>query len=59
MYYRCVLYVVRLVSIAGQRVAKHIPAEANAPNGRTSIGRQWRRKQALSIVEVVFSMDPP
>jgi hypothetical protein len=32
--------------IARQRLGKHIPAGANAPNNRPSIARQWIRKRA-------------
>jgi hypothetical protein len=35
-----IFYVVRAMPIARQRVAKHIPVEANARNNRTSIARQ-------------------
>jgi hypothetical protein len=45
---------VRSMRIAWQRVAKHIPAEANARNNRRSIARQRRGKQALSAIQVVF-----
>jgi hypothetical protein len=41
------------MSIARKRVAKHIPAEANA---RRSIARQRRGKQALSRIHSVFSV---
>jgi hypothetical protein len=41
--------------IARQRVAKHIPAEGNARNNRTSIARQRRGKHAFATIEeVVF-----
>jgi hypothetical protein len=40
--------------IAWQRVANHIPAEANARNNRKSIARKRRGKQALSTLQVVF-----
>jgi hypothetical protein len=40
--------------VARQRVAKHIPAEENARNNRTSIARQRRGKQALSTIQDVF-----
>jgi hypothetical protein len=45
--------------IAIQRVVKHIPAEANARNNRTSIARQRYGKQTLSTTQDVFSMSPP
>jgi hypothetical protein len=47
------------MSIARQRVAKHIPAEANARNNMTSIARQLRGNQAFSTIQDVFSMDKP
>jgi hypothetical protein len=37
--------------IARQRLGKHIPAEAQASNNRTSIARQRISKQAFSTVE--------
>jgi hypothetical protein len=40
--------------VARQRVAIHIPSEANARNNRRYIARQRRGKQALSIIETVF-----
>jgi hypothetical protein len=56
---RSVFYVVRARPIARQRVAKHIPAEANAQNSRTYIARQRRGKHAFATIEeAVFSMDP-
>jgi hypothetical protein len=45
--------------IPRQGVAKHIPAEENAPNNWAFIARQRRGKQALSTVQDVFSMGPP
>jgi hypothetical protein len=42
--------------IAKQRVAKHIPAEENSRNNRTSIARQRCGKQALSTIQAVFSV---
>jgi hypothetical protein len=53
---RIVFYVVHAMPIAGQRGAKHTPAEANAQNNRRSIARKQCGKQALSIVQTVFSM---
>jgi hypothetical protein len=50
---RIIFYVVRAIPIARQRVAKHIPAEANMRNNR-SIARQRRDKQALSTIQAVF-----
>jgi hypothetical protein len=43
--------------IARQRVAKHIPAEANARNSRRSIARQRRGKQVLSTIQAVLSVE--
>jgi hypothetical protein len=48
--------IVTCTPIARQRVAKHIPAEANARNSRTSIARQLRGKQALSTIQALFSV---
>jgi hypothetical protein len=48
------LCVVRAMPIARQRVAKHIPAEANARNNTRSIARQRHGKQALSTIQAVF-----
>jgi hypothetical protein len=42
--------------IARQRVAKHIPADANARNNRTSIAKELRCNQALSTIQAVFSV---
>jgi hypothetical protein len=44
--------------MARQRVAKHIPAEANSWSNRISVDRQRRCKQALSTIQDVFPMDP-
>jgi hypothetical protein len=49
--------VVRALTIARQRVAIHIPVEANAWNNRRSISRQRRGKQALSTIQTVFSVE--
>jgi hypothetical protein len=53
---RIVFYVVRTMPIVWQRIAKHIPAEANARNNRITIARQRRGKQALSTIRAVFSV---
>jgi hypothetical protein len=45
--------------IARQPVAKHIRAETNAQNNRTSLARQRRSKQALSTIQDLFSVGPP
>jgi hypothetical protein len=42
--------------IARQRVAKHIPAEANEWKSRRSTAGQRRGKQALSEIQAVFSV---
>jgi hypothetical protein len=44
------------MSIARQRVAKHIPAGANARNNLRSIVRQRHGKEALSTIQAVFSV---
>jgi hypothetical protein len=41
--------------IAKQRLGKHIPAEANARNNRTSIARQRISKHYSLSIEIVFS----
>jgi hypothetical protein len=48
-----VFCVVRTMPTARQRVAKHIPAEANAQNNRFN-ARQRCGKQALSRIQAVF-----
>jgi hypothetical protein len=46
---------VTCIPIARQRFGKHIPAQANALNNRTSIARQWGCKHAsLTIEDDVF-----
>jgi hypothetical protein len=45
---------VTCILIARQRLAKQIPAEANARNNRTSTARQRRGKHASSTKEAVF-----
>jgi hypothetical protein len=49
-------YIVTCILIARQRLAKHIPAEANARNNRTSIARHGRGKQASSTTQAVSSL---
>jgi hypothetical protein len=39
------------IPIARQRLGKHIPAEENAPNNRTSIARKRISKQVFSTIE--------
>jgi hypothetical protein len=43
--------------IIRQRVAKHIPAETNARNNRTSIAKQRHSKQIFSTIQTVFSVE--
>jgi hypothetical protein len=47
-------YIVTCILIARQRLGKHIPAQVNSRNNRTSIARQWISKHT-STIEVVFS----
>jgi hypothetical protein len=51
---RIVFYVVFAMPFTRQRVARHIPAEANYRNNRTPIARQRYGKQALSTIQAVF-----
>jgi hypothetical protein len=46
------------ILIARQRLAKHIPAEANERNNMTSTVRQRCRKHASSTIGAVFSVRP-
>jgi hypothetical protein len=46
-----IYYIVAYTPIARQRVGKHIPAEANARNNRTSVGRQRNCKHASVTIE--------
>jgi hypothetical protein len=50
------IYTATCILTARQILDKHIPAEINAPNNRTSIATQRRGKQTLSIIEAVFSV---
>jgi hypothetical protein len=50
-----VIDIVTYRSIARQRLGKHIPAEANVRNNRTSIIRQWISKGASLTIEAVSS----
>jgi hypothetical protein len=43
------------ILIVRQRLGKHIPTEANAGNGRTSIAIQRISKYASLTIEAVFS----
>jgi hypothetical protein len=52
-----IFYVVLAMPFARQRVTKHIPAEADARKNRRYIARQRRGKQALSTIQVVFSVE--
>jgi hypothetical protein len=42
--------------IASQRLGKHIPAEANARNNKTSTATQGISKHSSLTIEVVFSV---
>jgi hypothetical protein len=42
-----------------QRLGKHIPAKAYAPNNRTSIVTQWISKQAFSTIQRLFFLCGP
>jgi hypothetical protein len=44
------------IPIARQRLGKHIPAEANARNNRTSIARHRISKHASLTIEAMFSV---
>jgi hypothetical protein len=46
---------VTCIPIAWQRLGKHILAEANARNNRTSIARQRISKHGSLTIEAVFS----
>jgi hypothetical protein len=48
-------YTVTCIPIARQRLGKHIPAEANSRNNRTSIPRQRTSKHTSLTTEAVFS----
>jgi hypothetical protein len=47
--------IVTCIATAKQRLGKHIPAEANASNNRTSTARQRISKYASLTIESVFS----
>jgi hypothetical protein len=47
--------IVTCIPIARQRLGKHIPAEENARNNRTSIARQRISKNASLTIEAVFT----
>jgi hypothetical protein len=51
-------YIVTCISIARQRLGKHIPEEANARNNRTSIARLRINKHAFLTREAVSSACP-
>jgi hypothetical protein len=53
MFY--IFITVTCIPIARQRLGKHISAEANARNNRTSIARQRISKHASLAIEAVFS----
>jgi hypothetical protein len=42
-----------------QRLGKHIPAEANASNNRTSITRQQISEEAFSTTEMLYFLCGP
>jgi hypothetical protein len=46
---------VTCIAIARQQLGKHIPAEANSLNSRTSIARQRISKHTSLTIEAVFS----
>jgi hypothetical protein len=50
--------IVTCILFARQRLAKHIPAEVNARNNRTSVARQRRDKHASSTIHAVFPLEP-
>jgi hypothetical protein len=50
-----IIRTVTCISIARQRLGKHIPAEANASNNSTSIARQRISKHTSLTVEAVIS----
>jgi hypothetical protein len=50
------VYTVTCIPIARQRLGKHIPAEANARNNKTSIAGQRISKRASLTIEAVFSV---
>jgi hypothetical protein len=52
---RTLEHTVTCIPIARQRLGKHIPAETNKRNNRTSIARQWISKHASLRTEAVFS----
>jgi hypothetical protein len=52
----CRKYTVTYISIAGQRLGKHIPAQVNALKSTTSIARQRISKHASLTIEIVFSV---
>jgi hypothetical protein len=48
------LHIVTCIPTARQRLGKHIPAQANSLNNRTSIARQRISKHTSLIIEAVF-----
>jgi hypothetical protein len=50
------VYTVLYIHSARQRLGKHIPAEANARNNKTSIAGQRLSKHASLTIEAVFSV---
>jgi hypothetical protein len=51
--------IVTCILIARKRLAKHIPAEANARNNKTSISRQQTSKHASLTTEGLSSLCGP
>jgi hypothetical protein len=51
-----VLIIVTCISVARQRLGKHIPAQGNSLNNTTPIARQRIIKHTSLTIEVVFSM---
>jgi hypothetical protein len=47
---------VTCITIARQRLGKHIPSQANSLNNRTSIARQRSSKHASLTIEAVFAV---
>jgi hypothetical protein len=46
--------IIMCIPIARQRLDKHIPAEAKAPNNMTSIAKQLITKYVSLTIEAVF-----
>jgi hypothetical protein len=50
------IYIMTCIPIARQRLGKHIPAQSNSLNNRTSIARQNISKHMSLTIEAVFSV---